>query len=51
MISAEVIRHLLVDPCLPPELLPPDWPGDELRHRFREFNATFARRLREYGQG
>lgn len=24
-------RHLLDDPVLPPELLPADWPGDELR--------------------
>lgn len=24
-------RHLLEDPVLPPALLPPDWPGEELR--------------------
>jgi phenylacetic acid degradation operon negative regulatory protein len=50
MISAEVLRHLLIDPCLPPELLPIDWPGDSLRQRYSEFNATYARRLRDYCQ-
>ncbi|WP_297615449.1 PaaX family transcriptional regulator C-terminal domain-containing protein [Nocardia sp.] len=51
MASAEVLRHLLIDPCLPPELLPAEWPGDELRQRYTEFNATYAQRLREYSQG
>jgi phenylacetic acid degradation operon negative regulatory protein len=48
--SAEVIRHLLVDPCLPPPLVPDDWPGDELRQRYTDFIATFAAQLREYSQ-
>jgi phenylacetic acid degradation operon negative regulatory protein len=50
MVSAEVLRHLLIDPYLPPELLPGDWPGDELRERYARFNATYAQRLREYSQ-
>ncbi|MFF3573790.1 PaaX family transcriptional regulator C-terminal domain-containing protein [Nocardia jiangxiensis] len=50
MASAEVLRHLLLDPCLPPELLPADWPGDALRQRYSEFNATYAQRLREYSR-
>jgi len=50
MASALVIRHLLVDPCLPPTLLPDDWPGDALRRRYAEFIATFAARLRDYSQ-
>ncbi|MDN0196508.1 PaaX family transcriptional regulator C-terminal domain-containing protein [Streptomyces sp. S.PNR 29] len=28
---AAVVRHLLADPVLPPELLPADWPGAALR--------------------
>jgi phenylacetic acid degradation operon negative regulatory protein len=48
--NAEVFRHLLIDPCLPPQLLPADWPGDELRQHFTEFNAAYAQRLRDYSQ-
>jgi phenylacetic acid degradation operon negative regulatory protein len=51
MVSAEVIRHLHVDPCLPAELLPGDWPGSELRERSREFDAVYAQRLRDYSDG
>lgn len=48
MLIAEVLRHLQVDPCLPAELLPPDWPGVDLRARHTEFTAAFAERLRRY---
>jgi phenylacetic acid degradation operon negative regulatory protein len=51
MVSAEVLRHLLLDPCLPPELLPGDWPGEELRRRYALFNSSYAQRLRDYGEG
>jgi phenylacetic acid degradation operon negative regulatory protein len=50
MLVAEVVRHLLVDPYLPPELLPTDWPGDELRRRHAAFRATYAQRLRDYAR-
>jgi phenylacetic acid degradation operon negative regulatory protein len=40
--NAEVLRHLLADPLLPDELLPADWPGDELRATFDRFDATFS---------
>jgi phenylacetic acid degradation operon negative regulatory protein len=50
MASALIIRHLLVDPCLPPELLAYDWPGNELRRQYATFIETFAARLREYSQ-
>ena len=30
-VLAAAVRHLLADPVLPPELLPPDWPGPALR--------------------
>ena len=49
--TAEVLRHLLLDPYLPAELLPADWPGPELRGRFAEFSKTYAERLRDYGEG
>ncbi|WP_206443100.1 PaaX family transcriptional regulator C-terminal domain-containing protein [Candidatus Protofrankia californiensis] len=51
MVTAEVLRHLLIDPYLPPELLPEDWPGDELRERYAEFNVTYTKRLRDYCEG
>jgi phenylacetic acid degradation operon negative regulatory protein len=50
MVSAEIIRHLLLDPCLPPALLPDDWPGDELRERYAQYSVTFAAQLRAYSQ-
>jgi phenylacetic acid degradation operon negative regulatory protein len=30
-IAAAVVRHLVADPLLPTEMLPPDWPGHALR--------------------
>jgi phenylacetic acid degradation operon negative regulatory protein len=50
MASALVIRHLLVDPCLPPALLPDRWPANELRNDYAAFIETVAARLREYSQ-
>jgi phenylacetic acid degradation operon negative regulatory protein len=50
IVSAEVIRHLMLDPCLPPSLLPDDWPGNDLRERYGEFSITYAARLREYSE-
>jgi phenylacetic acid degradation operon negative regulatory protein len=50
IVSAEMIRHLLLDPCLPPSLLPDGWPGDDLRQRYGEFSITYAARLREYSE-
>jgi phenylacetic acid degradation operon negative regulatory protein len=51
MATAEVIRHLLLDPYLPDELLPPSWPGSRLRARYAEFNAEYSERLRTYSGG
>ncbi|MFD2684328.1 PaaX family transcriptional regulator C-terminal domain-containing protein [Streptomyces phyllanthi] len=33
---AAAVRHLLADPVLPPELLPADWPGPELRAAYTD---------------
>jgi phenylacetic acid degradation operon negative regulatory protein len=51
MATAEVIRHLLLDPYLPDELLPAGWPGDRLRQRYTDFNAKYSERLRQYSGG
>jgi phenylacetic acid degradation operon negative regulatory protein len=41
VVSATVLRHLLADPLLPVELLPPRWPGDELRGDYDRYDAAF----------
>jgi phenylacetic acid degradation operon negative regulatory protein len=51
VLIAEVVRHLHIDPYLPPELLPLDWPGDHLRQRYIAVRDDFAQRLREYSGG
>ena len=51
MATAEVIRHLLLDPYLPDELLPAGWPGDRLRERYSDFEANYSERLRRYSGG
>ncbi|MEW2134130.1 PaaX family transcriptional regulator C-terminal domain-containing protein [Streptomyces sp. NPDC005435] len=43
---AAVVRHLLTDPVLPPELLPPDWPGERLRAAYAEYQRELAGLLR-----
>jgi phenylacetic acid degradation operon negative regulatory protein len=48
MVTADVLRHLLIDPMLPPELLPDNWPATELREQFAAFELDYATRLREY---
>jgi phenylacetic acid degradation operon negative regulatory protein len=41
---AGIVRHLLIDPVLPGELLPQRWPGAGLREAYRDFAATLAAR-------
>lgn len=43
-VAAAMVRHLLADPVLPAELLPPDWPGDRLRAGYADFAAELGRR-------
>ena len=38
-VSAAVVRHLLVDPALPAELLPGDWPSEPLRTAYARYRA------------
>jgi phenylacetic acid degradation operon negative regulatory protein len=44
-LSVTVVRHLQLDPLLPTELIPHDWPGEGLRGSYRRFNDVFQRRL------
>lgn len=43
-VAAAMVRHLLTDPVLPAELLPADWPADQLREAYADFAATLAAR-------
>ncbi len=45
--AAAMVRHLLTDPVLPDELLPPDWPGAELRKVYADFAAELGARRDE----
>ncbi|GAA0587886.1 PaaX family transcriptional regulator C-terminal domain-containing protein [Actinomadura livida] len=47
-LAAAVLRHLVKDPLLPPDLLPGDWPGTDLRDRYEHFEAEFARFLSDH---
>jgi phenylacetic acid degradation operon negative regulatory protein len=44
-LSAEVLRLLRRDPLLPDPLLPPGWPGPQLRAVYDRFDAEFRARL------
>lgn len=37
VVAAAIVRHLLADPILPVELLPDEWPGNQLRSAYRNF--------------
>lgn len=47
-IDAAVVRHLLADPALPPDLAPPDWPAQQLREAFARFDAGFKATWRSW---
>jgi phenylacetic acid degradation operon negative regulatory protein len=44
VVAAAMVRHLLTDPMLPPELLPADWPGTALRAGYHYFATELAER-------
>lgn len=44
-IAAAVVRHLVADPLLPGDLLPPDWPGPELRSTYAAFREELVERV------
>jgi phenylacetic acid degradation operon negative regulatory protein len=39
---AAVVRHLLADPVLPPDLLPADWPGPALRAAYADYQREMT---------
>lgn len=50
VLSAAVLRHLQADPLLPEPLLPPRWPGGELRQAYDDFDARYRSVLVEWGR-
>lgn len=48
---AAVVRHLLTDPVLPPELLPPDWPGARLRSAYAAAQRELADTVPQHHPG
>lgn len=46
-LSVAVVRHLQLDPLLPAELIPEEWPGHDLRSTYRRFYTVFNQRLNE----
>lgn len=50
-LDAAVVRHLVADPALPAELVPPDWPAAELRDAFGRFDAGFKATWRSWYRG
>lgn len=42
-VAAAMVRHIRVDPVLPPELLPADWPGPRLRREYDEYRGELGR--------
>jgi len=44
-LSITVVRHLQLDPLLPAELIPTDWPGHHLRSTYRRFDEVVKQRL------
>lgn len=45
---AAVVRHLLADPVLPAELLPPDWPGAALRDAYARYQREQSGQVRAH---
>ena len=48
VLSADVLRHLQADPLLPAELVPPDWPGAELRKEYDRYDRAYRAVLRAW---
>lgn len=44
-LSVAVVRHLQLDPLLPAELIPKNWPGHALRSTYQRFDEVFKQRL------
>lgn len=44
-LSIAAVRHLQLDPLLPAELIPRQWPAHAMRNTYRRFDEVFKRRL------
>jgi phenylacetic acid degradation operon negative regulatory protein len=44
-LSVAVVRHLQLDPLLPADFIPREWPGQDLRGAYRRFDEVFKQRL------
>ncbi len=51
VLSATVLRHFLADPLLPVELLGDEWPGQELRRNYDEYDEVYRRLLATWASG
>ena len=49
--GAAALRHIGSDPLLPPELLPPDWPGQALRAQYGRYQRAFDDAARVWFRG
>jgi phenylacetic acid degradation operon negative regulatory protein len=47
LVAAAVLRHLVADPLLPPDLLDPGWPGPSLREEYERYESAFKSLWRE----
>jgi phenylacetic acid degradation operon negative regulatory protein len=50
-LSAAVLRHLQGDPLLPEELLPAQWPGQELRRIYDQWDERYRHTLATWSRG
>ena len=48
VIAAAATRHLTIDPLLPQELLPKDWPGRTLRNAYDAYQDHFSATWRDW---
>jgi phenylacetic acid degradation operon negative regulatory protein len=48
VLSASVLRHFQADPLLPPELLGGDWPGQDLRALYDEWDTRYRQVLAQW---
>lgn len=51
VLSAAVLRHLLADPLLPDELVPPGWPGAALRAVYDDYDTVYKLRWAQWFAG
>jgi phenylacetic acid degradation operon negative regulatory protein len=49
-LSAAVLRHLVSDPLLPPDLVPDDWPGPALRTTYAAWDRRYRAVLQAWGR-